>query len=613
MSALIPATFYDRLYGWRWWLISIFAVLAFSFGSYGLWMYESVEDPPVNLGNVIYHTLQMFILHTPHFKNHINWAMEIGRWMAASVFMMSVFFFIFKLFKDEVRLIGLGFYRHHVIICGLGKIGLRLAYQFKKQGYHVVAIETRSQTEALRKADSIGIPVIIGDAKKEKYLRRARFRRASHVFAVTSDDNTNISIAFMLNDLFFKLHPKKMQGKPDHETTKCWLFILDQKIRREIEYHYLLQEKNPLYEINIRGMDIFTLSARKAHETFYLDYIPIKEKSNTEVLFIVAGFDQMGEAMILQALKVGHYANEHPIRIAIIDSDAENKWADFIRRHPVDKSFCTADILVVSIPDDPGYLDKLAELSLSENSKNKIITYAFCYENKQSRDETDIADDNLNFVLASRLAKLVKEQKLRILFYQDSNRGFAMIFPSDNSIKTDGVQIIPFGMIEDTVYIDDLLNEKQDLLAIQINKHYLKNLPANIGRPESDFDNSWNELSEDSKDSSRQSADHIPVKMRAIGTVVSDLQQNKDPITDMSKWIDLLSKIEHNRWFAEKTLAGWVPTKDKGGKKDPVKKEHPDLVPWKDLLPAEQRKDIFMISAIPECLRVVGKGVFQDD
>jgi len=612
MSTEINISFYERLYGWRWWIFSLLTVLAFIFGIYGLLMYEREENVTVDFGNVIYHTLQMFILHTPHFDKHVNWAMEIGRWMAASVFMMSVFFFIFKLFKDEIRLLGLGLYRNHVIICGLGQIGLRLAYQFKKEGLHVVAIETRGRTESLRKADSIGIPVIIGDARKEKYLKRAKFSRASRIFAVCSEDSTNISIAFKLDEMFCGLKKNSQPAPEYHKQTSCWLFIMDQKIRTEIESHYLLRDKNPLYEINIRGLDIFTVSARKAHETYFFDYKPIAASSLDEVLLIIAGFDQMGETLTLQALKVGHYANERPVNIAIIDAEADKKWTDFIRRHPVDPRFCVVHSLINLTPEDSEYLGKMAELCLPEVAKDKIITYAFCYENSRSKDETNIANDNLNFVLASRLGKLVQERKPRILTYQNSNRGLAMIFSPKKPIDVPAPQIIPFGMIEDAVYIETLLHEKQDILSIQINKHYQKNLPENNDKPETDFDNSWDELSEDLKDSNRQFADHIPVKIRAIGCVISDLRKGQTPITDLREWILLLSKMEHNRWFAEKWLSGWKPTPIEHGKKDRIKKEHPDLVPWDKLLPDEQKKDVFMILAIPECLRVVGRGIYPD-
>ena len=83
----------------------------------------------------------------------------------------------------------------HVIVAGLGQVGLRLAQELKDIGVPVVAIEKSSAAPTLGIAKSLRIPVVIGSAASQSALRRAGARRALAVVAAGSDERENISIA----------------------------------------------------------------------------------------------------------------------------------------------------------------------------------------------------------------------------------------------------------------------------------------------------------------------------------------------------------------------------------------------------------------------------------
>ena len=83
----------------------------------------------------------------------------------------------------------------HVIIAGLGQVGLRLAQELRALGIAVVCIEQRQDAPALSKAKGLGIPVIIDDAASQGVLRRAGIKRALAVVAAGSDERDNIAIA----------------------------------------------------------------------------------------------------------------------------------------------------------------------------------------------------------------------------------------------------------------------------------------------------------------------------------------------------------------------------------------------------------------------------------
>ncbi len=80
----------------------------------------------------------------------------------------------------------------HVITCGLGRVGMRVAEQLLEAGLRVVAIEKAEDNSRLLRARRVGLPVIHGDSTAEEVLRAARVEHARCVLAVTSDDITNL-------------------------------------------------------------------------------------------------------------------------------------------------------------------------------------------------------------------------------------------------------------------------------------------------------------------------------------------------------------------------------------------------------------------------------------
>ena len=70
------------------------------------------------------------------------------------------------------------FYRNHLIICGLGRFGIRTALAFRHQGYRVVVIDLAPAQYLLEDCREKSIPVLRGDANQTALLRVAGLRRA---------------------------------------------------------------------------------------------------------------------------------------------------------------------------------------------------------------------------------------------------------------------------------------------------------------------------------------------------------------------------------------------------------------------------------------------------
>jgi len=85
--------------------------------------------------------------------------------------------------------------RDHVIVVGLGQVGLRLCLLLRDLGVPVVAVEQNVDAKNVRRAHDLRLPVVIGSGSSQQLLRRLSIKRALGVAAVTSDEVENIAIA----------------------------------------------------------------------------------------------------------------------------------------------------------------------------------------------------------------------------------------------------------------------------------------------------------------------------------------------------------------------------------------------------------------------------------
>lgn len=68
-----------------------------------------------------------------------------------------------------------------------------------------------------------------------------------------------------------------------------------------------------------------------------------------------------------------------------------------------------------------------------------------------------------------------------------------------------------------------------------------------------------------------------------------------------------MARIEHNRWKAERRLAGWTY----GEEKDDANKKSPYLIPFDDLPPDIKKFDYEFVENIPHLLSLVNTKIVR--
>lgn len=85
--------------------------------------------------------------------------------------------------------------RDHVIIVGVGQVGLRLALLLRDAGIPVVGVERDPDSFGARVGRRYGIPIVIAEGGDRELLAALSLHRARALAAVSSDDLTNIAVA----------------------------------------------------------------------------------------------------------------------------------------------------------------------------------------------------------------------------------------------------------------------------------------------------------------------------------------------------------------------------------------------------------------------------------
>lgn len=133
----------------------------------------------------------------PNDAWHLAWATLAALLVMAFTAMFAAGLVNYLLSGRHVALIGrrVAPRSGHVIVVGMGQVGIRLAQELRAAGIAVIGIEQDPAARALPIARQSGIPVLIGDGSSRSLLRRARVQHCIAMVAAGSLDRDNIAVA----------------------------------------------------------------------------------------------------------------------------------------------------------------------------------------------------------------------------------------------------------------------------------------------------------------------------------------------------------------------------------------------------------------------------------
>ncbi len=88
----------------------------------------------------------------------------------------------------------------HVVVIGLGSVGIRVLEGLLAEGREAVVVERNENNRFMNQARARGVPVLIADSTQRQTLEDANVHAAAAVAVLTSDDLTNIETGLAVRD-----------------------------------------------------------------------------------------------------------------------------------------------------------------------------------------------------------------------------------------------------------------------------------------------------------------------------------------------------------------------------------------------------------------------------
>ena len=112
-------------------------------------------------------------------------------------------------------------FENHVIVCGLGNVGVRVVQHLRRFNEPTVVIEQSADCRFINEVASYDVPVLIGDARDVQLLQQANCTKARAVIAVTNNDLVNLEAVLTAREL--------------SPNVRVVIRMFDQKLAKKIE------------------------------------------------------------------------------------------------------------------------------------------------------------------------------------------------------------------------------------------------------------------------------------------------------------------------------------------------------------------------------------------
>jgi hypothetical protein len=298
---------------------------------------------------------------------------------------------------------------------------------------------------------------------------------------------------------------------------------------------------------------------------------------NQGVHVLLVGFGSVGQAIAIQLARMGHYKSGIPPKLTIVDRQVEARWQEALKIHP------TLPHLLPKVERIESRIEDVQEEKAQKWLEDQCpISMVYVCTNEE------LANLRISRLLLRLLGKDTHKNlfgKLQVIAL-DPPGGCVL---GEFSKRTDKKHIFKlFSLVKFEVnganspLVTNLLTETDDEIAKALHKDYCdgedKKMATDTTYKRKPAHKTWEKVAETYRDANRSSADHFQVKLRAVGRLLAPSGEASEvPLCDEE--IELLARIEHQRWCAERSLDGWKFATERND----LLKEHPDMVPYEDL------------------------------
>ncbi len=596
----------------QWYMVGVMWVVTLYLGYVGFARHFAALGEARSPLDLFYLTVQLFPLQSGAVAPPLNWQLQVARLLAPAIAAYTAVRALATLFYEQLQSLRLRFMHDHVVICGLGRMGLLLTRRFLERGERVVVIERDDANDYIGPSREQGATVLVGSATDSELLRKAGVPKARYVISVCGDDSTNAEVAVRV---------RALAGHRQGRMLTCCVHVVDTRLYGLLRERELVLETGRSFRLEF--LNIFDHGAQ-----LLLDEYPVfaaTAGATWRPHVLVVGLGRMGESVVAHIARrwwlQGSQQGERPRlraphtpptprgavaetrdgvpravrpRITVIDLDARQKVESLCLRYPQLEKACELNACQMDIRW-PEF--QRASFLFNRDGECDVTAVCVCLDN-----------DSLGLTAGLTLFQRVRGHHIPIVVRLEHETGLATLLhgAEDNAF----LDLHGFGLLDRTCQPELVLGGTHEILARAIHEDYVRRQRELGDTPESNPSRvPWDELPEDLKESNRQQADHIGVKLKAVGCGVAPLTDwDAERFQFSAEEVELMAKMEHQRFVEERLAAGWTYA---AGAKTMERKTSPILVPWEELPESEKEKDRNPVRGLPRFLARAGLQVYR--
>jgi hypothetical protein len=576
-----------RSRGSRWWsdyhwpILLMFGLAALLLGLIGFTKNGIATGEVRTFLDSLYLTLGLLSMNSGSVPGPVSWELQVARFLVPALAAYTALLALAMVFTQQSQQVRLWFIREHVIICGLGRKGVRLANQFRDRGEKVVVIEADEGNALIETSRSSGAVVINGDASDPEMLRKARLNRARYLISVVGDDGKNAEVAVQAEKLSHERQDGALTCSIHIVDPQLWYLLREKELDIAANSHFRLE----LFNIFDRGASLLL----KTHSPWAGD----RGEQICDKHLVLIGLGKLGQSLVIQAASQWREQRvnaDQRLRFTIIDLYAEQKVKTLCVRYPNLEEVSELEPLQTDVRSADF---QSAEFLYNEGGNCDIDSVYVCMDN-----------DALGLHTGLTLYQKIRDHNIPVIVRMAEDAGLAVLLKDDDKNKSTYRNLHGFPLLDQTCTPDLILRGTHEVLARELHVVYLEGVESSDKVENQDTSLvPWDELSEYTKEKNRNQADHVPFMLNTAGYRIIPLRDwNAADFKIEEKDIKMMAPLEHARWCQEKISEGWKYGPDK----DNERNTNPNLVPWEKLRRDGINKNEKFIRDLPKVLARAG-------
>ena len=555
----------------EWWIVGFLGLIALGLAFSGYYVLYSEAGTGRNVLDLIYQSIKIFGMDiVDDFSSPLPWQLETARWLAPALVIYTAIKAILYLIRREIKSAFIKYHRGHIIIVGLNYMSRYLAGNLLAHGEKVVIVGDIADVRKLDPVEKEGAVLVEGELSGRNFLRNLGAARARYFVFISDDDEKNIEDALTVSS-YLADHAK------GPEMTLYTHVSDDLKLDevtglRLLEDHHLKQNADKHCEIKIFS------EYERASRIIFNKYSPdsftrVTTPDDPQVRIAVIGSGCLTQSFILRVARLGHFANLKKTLVTLFQDGKE-----VLDR--MELSFRQLRNFI-----DIELVDASPELFDGENFRRMNAEHKFSAVYLLCEDDAAVAG------ILTRLSRIELPGKINVVVA--INNPYSLLSKRLEDMNFESLAIHKFSITDETFTREGLISETLDKLARVVHNDY-RSKHKDIDSAKTSH-RPWELLPTDFKNQNREQADHILVKLRVLGY---EGEVHVSSIVIPQEKLELLSRMEHNRWWAFMALNGWM----RGEKRDDRNKKHTDLKPYDELDEEVKQSDRNAVLNIPHLL-----------